>query len=65
MRRILATLAIFLGFIAAPAEADAKARLDTLGVEPVGSIPAEFAAVIEREIPRMAGVLPRAGIRPE
>lgn len=65
MRRILATSVSSLSFIAAPAEADVKARLDALGVEPVGSTPAEFAPLIERKIPRMAGVLSRAGIRPE
>lgn len=36
-----------------------------LGVDIVGSTPDEFRALIEREIPRMAGVLSRAGIRPE
>ena len=51
--------------VAALAEADVRARLETLGVEIVGSSPAELRALIEREIPRMAGVLSRAGIRPE
>lgn len=51
--------------VAALAEPDIRARLAELGVELVGSSPEEFRALIEREIPRMAGVLQRAGIRPE
>lgn len=43
----------------------APARLGELGVDIVGSTPDEFRALIEREIPRIAGVLSRAGIRPE
>lgn len=51
--------------LAALAEPDMRARLTDLGVDIVGSTPDEFRALIEREIPRMAGVLGRAGIRPE
>lgn len=51
--------------IAALAEPEIRARLTDLGVDIVGSTPDEFRALIEREIPRMAGVLGRAGIRPE
>jgi len=51
--------------VAALAEPEMRARLVDLGVELVGSTPDEFRALIEREIPRMAGVLSRAGIRPE
>jgi tripartite-type tricarboxylate transporter receptor subunit TctC len=51
--------------VAALAEPEIRARLAELGVELVGSSPEEFRALIEREIPRMAGVLQRAGIRPE
>ncbi len=51
--------------VAALAEPEIRARLAELGVELVGGSPEEFRAMIEREIPRMAGVLQRAGIRPE
>lgn len=51
--------------VAALAEPEIRARLAELGVELVGSTPDEFRAMIDREIPRMAGVLVRAGIRPE
>lgn len=51
--------------VAALAEPEIRTRLGELGVELVGSTPEEFRALIEREIPRMAGVLSRAGIRPE
>jgi tripartite-type tricarboxylate transporter receptor subunit TctC len=51
--------------LAALAEPEIRSRLAELGVELVGSSPEEFRALIEREIPRMAGVLQRAGIRPE
>jgi len=51
--------------IAALADPELRARLADLGIETVGSTPAEFRALMEREIPRMAGVLTRAGIRPE
>jgi len=51
--------------VAALAEPEIRARLTDLGVDIVGSTPDEFRALITREIPRMAGVLSRAGIRPE
>ncbi len=51
--------------VATLAEPEIRARLMELGVELAGSSPDEFRAMIEREIPRMAGVLQRAGIRPE
>lgn len=51
--------------VAALAEPEIRARLTDLGVDIVGSTPDEFRALIAREIPRMAGVLSRAGIRPE
>lgn len=50
---------------AAGIEPEMRARLGELGVDIVGSTPDEFRALIEREIPRIAGVLSRAGIRPE
>jgi len=49
--------------VAALREPDAAARLAELGVETVGSSPAEFAALIRQEIPRMAGILEKAGLR--
>lgn len=42
---------------------DLQPRYLELGIEPVGSTPEEFAALIGREIPRMAQVLERAGLR--
>ncbi|UPY36291.1 tripartite tricarboxylate transporter substrate-binding protein [Sediminicoccus sp. KRV36] len=51
--------------VAALAEPELRGRLAELGVDVVGSTPEEFRALIEREIPRMAGVLGRAGIRPD
>ncbi len=49
-----------VGALRAP---DLEPRLRELGIQPVGSAPAEFAAHIEREIPRMAAVLEGAGLR--
>ena len=42
---------------------DLQPRFLELGIEPVGSTPEEFAALIARETERMAGVLERAGLR--
>jgi len=42
---------------------DIQARLAELGVETVGNTPAEFAALIAREIPRMAAILEKGGLR--
>lgn len=42
-----------------------RPRLQELGVEVVGSTPDELRDLVAREIPRMAGVLERAGIRPD
>jgi tripartite-type tricarboxylate transporter receptor subunit TctC len=50
---------------AAMGDADIRARLAELGAEPIVSGPEEFRSLIAREIPRMAGILQRAGIRPE
>jgi tripartite-type tricarboxylate transporter receptor subunit TctC len=47
------------------AEPEMRFRLGDLGVDIVGSSPDEFGTMIEREAPRMAGALSRAGIRPE
>ena len=49
--------------VAALRAPDLEPRLRELGIQPVGSAPAEFAAHIEREIPRMAAVLEGAGLR--
>jgi tripartite-type tricarboxylate transporter receptor subunit TctC len=46
-------------------QAEVRARLVDLGVELVASTPAQLGALMRAEIPRMAGVLQRAGIRPE
>lgn len=51
--------------LAALADPTIRTRLAELGVELDGGTPEAFRALIEREIPRMAGVLSRAGIRPE
>ncbi|MCU0945554.1 MAG: tripartite tricarboxylate transporter substrate binding protein [Rubritepida sp.] len=50
---------------AAMGEPDVRARLADLGVEFVASDPEALRDLIGREIPRMAGILQRAGIRPE
>jgi len=42
---------------------DVQARLAELGVETVGSSPAEFTALIARETPRMAAILEKGGLR--
>jgi tripartite-type tricarboxylate transporter receptor subunit TctC len=45
--------------------AEVRAKLLELGVELVASTPQQLADIIRTEIPRMAGVLQRAGIRQE
>jgi tripartite-type tricarboxylate transporter receptor subunit TctC len=50
---------------AAMAEPDLRARLAELGVEIIASTPDVLRELMTREIPRMAGILQRAGIRPE
>ena len=49
--------------VAAMAQPGVVLRLADLGVQVVGNTPAQFAALIQSEIPRMAGVLQRAGLR--
>ncbi len=49
--------------VAAMGQPDIAARLTDLGVQVVGNTPAQLAALIQTEIPRMAGVLQRAGLR--
>jgi tripartite-type tricarboxylate transporter receptor subunit TctC len=49
--------------VAALRAPDLQPRFLELGIEPVGNTPEEFTALIAREIPRMAGVLAKAGLR--
>jgi tripartite-type tricarboxylate transporter receptor subunit TctC len=42
---------------------DVRKRLDELGLEVVGNTPAEFAAVIKKEIPEWAKVIKGADIK--
>ena len=42
---------------------DVRRKLNDLGLEVIGSSPAELAAVIEREIPQWARVIKQAGIK--
>ena len=51
--------------VAAMAEPELRARMQDLGIERVGSTSDELRDLVTREIPRMATVLQRAGIRPE
>ena len=49
--------------IKALATAGGAQAFDELGLEPVGNTPAEFAAVIKKEIPEWAKVIKDAGIK--
>lgn len=51
--------------IAAMGQPDVRARMAELGIEPVGNTPEALRDHVTKEIPRMAAVLQRAGIRPE
>jgi tripartite-type tricarboxylate transporter receptor subunit TctC len=42
---------------------EVRKKFDELGLEPVGNTPAEFAAVIRKEIPEWAKVIKDAGIK--
>jgi tripartite-type tricarboxylate transporter receptor subunit TctC len=42
---------------------EVRRKFDELGLEPVGNTPAEFAAIIKKEIPRWAKVIGDAGIK--
>lgn len=44
---------------------DIRQRFDQLGIDPIGSSPAEFAAVIQSETPLWAKVIREAGVKPE
>lgn len=50
---------------AAMAAPEVRARMAEAGIEPVGGTPDALREPMAREIPRMAGVLGRAGVRPE
>jgi tripartite-type tricarboxylate transporter receptor subunit TctC len=45
------------------AMAEVRKKFDELGLEPVGNTPAEFAAVIRKEMPEWAKVIKEAGIK--
>ncbi len=45
--------------------ADVRERLVPQGLDPVGSTPAEFAATINAELAKWAGVIKAAGLKPE
>lgn len=49
--------------VAAMAQPDVAARLADLGVQVVGNTPDQLATLVRNEIPRMAAVLQRAGLR--
>ena len=49
--------------VAAMAQPDVAPRLTELGIQVVGNTPEELATLMRREIPRMAQVLERAGLR--
>jgi tripartite-type tricarboxylate transporter receptor subunit TctC len=42
---------------------DVRRKFDELGLEPVGSSPSEFAAVIQKENPKWAKIIKDAGIK--
>src|SRR5580658_4596440 len=42
---------------------EVRKKFDELGIEPVGNTPAEFAAIIQKEIPEWAKVIKDAGIK--
>lgn len=44
---------------------DVKQSMHTLGLDPVGSTPEDFARTLREEITQWAGVVKKAGIRPE
>jgi tripartite-type tricarboxylate transporter receptor subunit TctC len=45
------------------AQPDVRAKMKDLGLDVIGGSPAEFAAVIEREIPQWGRVIRQAGIK--
>jgi tripartite-type tricarboxylate transporter receptor subunit TctC len=45
------------------AQPDVRKKMNDLGLDVLGGTPAEFAAAIERETPRWAGVIKKAGIK--
>ena len=49
--------------VTAMAMPEVRKKFDELGLEPVGNTPAEFAAVIKKEMPEWAKVIKGAGIK--
>ena len=47
------------------AHADVKSKIDKLGIEFIGSTPAEFGDFMRKESPKWSAVLKRAGVKPE
>lgn len=45
--------------------ADVREKLVALGIEPVGSTPAEFTSHLEKEIARWTPIIQKAGIKPD
>ncbi|MGG5890158.1 Bug family tripartite tricarboxylate transporter substrate binding protein [Falsiroseomonas sp. HC035] len=60
-----AIAALSRALMAAARDPEVMARLDRSGVEPVGTTPEEFRAIIAREIPLWRQVIRDANIRPE
>ena len=56
---------LHLETVNALAQPDVRAKYATLGMEPVGNSPAEFAAVIKSDLARWAKVVKEAGIKPD
>ena len=44
---------------------DVKAKIDQLGIEFIGSTPAQFGDFMQRESPKWSAVLKKAGVKPE
>ncbi|MDB5865531.1 MAG: hypothetical protein JWO70_3337 [Betaproteobacteria bacterium] len=53
------------GFVQAIQSPEVRHQLGAMGLEPVGNPSAEFAATVRSEIKQWAGVIKRAGIKPE
>jgi tripartite-type tricarboxylate transporter receptor subunit TctC len=53
------------GFVQALQAADVRQQLTSIGLEPVGTAPGQFAALVQSEIKQWGLVIKRAGIKPE
>jgi tripartite-type tricarboxylate transporter receptor subunit TctC len=53
------------GFVQAIQSPDVRQQLTALGLEPVGDASAQFAATVRSELKQWAGVVKRAGIKPD